>query len=174
MMALWPGPRAATPAGGGYVGPMLITNHVLSGAAIGAVARCPAQAFALGAASHFALDSVPHWGRWRDRKQFMRVAVPDGLAGLAIMTTVTASAPAGRRLTMLAAMAGAALPDIDKPFRIFLGFSPFPAAVDRFHRAIQRESQGRAPVEAAAALTFAGALIAARRNGPAAAPDRRS
>lgn len=143
---------------------MLITNHVLSGAAIGAVARGPAQAFALGVASHFALDAIPHWGDWRDRKQFMRVAVPDGLAGLAVMGTMTAAAPAGRRLTMLAGMAGAALPDIDKPCRIFLGFSPFPTAVDWFHGVIQRESRDRAPVEAVAGVTFTGTALAALRH----------
>lgn len=143
---------------------MLITNHVLSGAVIGAVARSPAQAFTLGVGSHFALDAVPHWGDWRDRKHFMHVAVRDGLAGLAVMGTMTAAAPAGRRLTMLAGMAGAALPDIDKPCRIFLGFSPFPPLVDWFHSAIQQESQDRAFVEAAAGVTFTGALIAALRH----------
>jgi hypothetical protein len=144
---------------------MLITNHVLSGAAIGAVARGPAQAFALGVASHFALDAVPHWGDWRDRKHFMHVAVRDGLAGLAVMGTLTAAAPAGRRLTMLAGMAGAALPDMDKPCRIFLGFSPFPRPVDWFHGAIQRESRDRAPVEVAAGVTFTGAALAGLCRG---------
>lgn len=143
---------------------MLITNHVLSGAAIGAVARSPTQAFALGVASHFAVDSVPHWGNWRDRKHFMRVAVRDGLTGLAVMGTLTAAAPGGRRLMVLAGMAGAALPDIDKPCRIFLGFSPFPPLVDRFHRVIQRESRDRAPVEAVAATAFAGAALTALRR----------
>jgi hypothetical protein len=143
---------------------MLITNHVLSGAAIGAVARGPGQAFALGVASHFALDAVPHWGNWRDRKHFMRVAVRDGLSGLAIMGTMTAAAPAGRRLTMLAGMAGAALPDLDKPCRIFLGFSPFPPPVDWLHGVIQRESQDRVPVEVAAGVTFTGVALTALRR----------
>ena len=44
---------------------MLLTNHVLSGALIGALVRRPAPAFALGVASHFALDTVPHWGPFR-------------------------------------------------------------------------------------------------------------
>ncbi len=43
---------------------MLLTNHVLSGALIGALARRPLPAFALGVASHFVLDAVPHWGEW--------------------------------------------------------------------------------------------------------------
>ena len=44
---------------------MLVTNHVLSGAAIGAAVRRPVPAFLLGVASHFALDAAPHWGRSR-------------------------------------------------------------------------------------------------------------
>ena len=43
---------------------MLLTNHVLSGALIGALARRPLPAFAAGVASHFVLDAVPHWGEW--------------------------------------------------------------------------------------------------------------
>ena len=35
---------------------MLLTNHVLSGALIGALARRPLTAFAAGVASHFALE----------------------------------------------------------------------------------------------------------------------
>jgi hypothetical protein len=139
---------------------MLVTNHVLSGAVIGASARGPGQAFALGVASHFALDAVPHWGDWRDRRHFLRVAVRDGLTGLAVMGTVTAMAPAGRRLAMLAGMTGAALPDIDKPWRLVFGRSPWPGFVNRFHQGIQRESLSRSPVEVAAATVFGVALLA--------------
>ena len=138
---------------------MLVTNHVLSGALIGATARGPGQAFALGVASHFALDAVPHWGNWRDRQHFLHVAVRDGLAGLAVMGAITAMAPPGRRVTVLAGMAGAALPDIDKPCKIVFGRSPWPRFVDRFHSGIQRESLDRAPVEAAAATVFGGAAL---------------
>jgi hypothetical protein len=148
----------------GYLMAMLVTNHVLAGAVIGTVARGPAQAFALGVASHFALDAVPHWGDWRDRDHFMHVAVRDGLAGLAVMAAATAAAPAGRRLTTLAGMAGAAFPDIDKPTRVYLGFSPFPGPVNRFHSAIQRESLSRAPVEVVAGAAFVVVGLFARRK----------
>src|SRR5208282_2020929 len=95
----------------------------------GAATERPAVAFALGVASHFALDAVPHWGDWGDDKSvFMRVAVRDGLTGLAIMGVLTA---------------------LDKPSRIYFGFSPFPRAVDDFHSGIQRESRRRFPVEVA-------------------------
>jgi len=141
-----------------------VTNHVLSGALIGGVVRRPVPAFVLGVASHFALDAVPHWGKWGSRRRFLRVAVPDGLAGLAAIGAFAAAAPPDRRLPVVAAMVGAALPDIDKPSRIFFGRSPFPRAVDKFHMAIQREAPGRAHYEfAAAALLAAAARTALRR-----------
>ena len=138
---------------------MLITNHVLSGALIGAVTRRPAAAFALGAASHFALDAVPHWGDWGDDMDlFMRVAVRDGLTGLTVMGALTALAPPSARAAVLAGMAGAALPDLDKPSRIFFGRSPFPRVVDEFHAGIQRESRRRFPVEVTAGAGFVALL----------------
>jgi hypothetical protein len=140
---------------------MLVTNHVLSGALIGAVARRPAGAFALGVASHFALDAVPHWGEWSGgRSHFLRVAVADGLTGLAVIGVLAAAAPPERRVAVLAGMAGAALPDIDKPWRLWFGRSPFPHAVDRFHSAIQREAPHYARRELAVAAALGTATLA--------------
>jgi hypothetical protein len=133
---------------------MLVTNHVLSGAVIGATTRRIVPAFLLGIASHFVLDAVPHWGNWDGSPSFMQVAVPDGLAGLAVMGAMTAVAPRGRRAAVLAGMAGAALPDLDKPSRVFFGRSPFPRAVDRLHRVIQDEAPHRLKYELAAAAAF--------------------
>ena len=148
---------------------VLLTNHVLSGALIGALTRRPAAAFAIGAASHFALDAVPHWGDWASPRHFLRVAVPDGLISLAAMGAIAALTPAERRPAVVAGMAGAALPDIEKPTTLWLGWSPFPAAVDRFHVRIQREAGGRAHIEVlAAGALAAGALLALRRRRPAA------
>jgi hypothetical protein len=142
---------------------MLLTNHILSGALIGAVVRRPLPAFLAGVASHFVLDAVPHWGNWRDRRQFLQVAVPDGLTGLAIMSAVTAAAPPSRRIALAAGMAGAALPDIDKPSLLWFGVSPFPAAVGRFHSGIQDEALDRYGREACvAALLAATALLLLR------------
>ena len=143
---------------------MLLTNHVLSGALIGALARRPAPAFAVGVASHFVLDAIPHWGDWGSQRRFMRVAVPDGLVSLAVMGALTAASPPGRRAAVLAGMTGAALPDADKPTTVWFGWSPFPAAVDRFHARIQDESFHRAPVELAAAGLFAATALAAIRR----------
>ena len=128
---------------------VLVTNHVLSGALIsaaGPLSRRPVAAFAAGVLSHFALDVVPHWGD-DDREVFWRVAVRDGLTGLGAMTLMTALAPRERRLAVLAGMAGAAFPDLDKPSREFFGRSCFPRAVDDFHAAIQHESTRRMPQE---------------------------
>jgi hypothetical protein len=145
---------------------VLLTNHVLSGALVGAVARRPLAAFAAGVASHFVLDAVPHWGDWGSQRRFMRVAVPDGLLSLALIGAFAAAAPPGRRPAVVAGMAGAALPDIDKPTTLWFGWSPFPAAVDRFHTRIQREAFDRYPVELLAAAVFASAALIRLRKRP--------
>ena len=146
---------------GGHV---LLTNHVLSGALIGALARRPLPAFALGVASHFVVDAVPHWGDWGSQRRFLRVAVPDGLISLAVMGAIAATSPPDRRLTVLAGMTGAALPDLDKPSNLWFGRSPFPAAVDRFHWGIQREASHRVWVELLAAAAFGSAALVALRR----------
>jgi hypothetical protein len=136
---------------------VLVTNHVLSGALIGAVVRRPLPAFAIGVASHFVLDALPHWGDWRNKQHFLRVAVPDGLAGLAAIGTLAAAARPERRLAVVAGMAGAALPDIDKPAEMWFGRSPWPGVVNRFHAGIQDEAQDRFGSE----MTTIGALALA-------------
>lgn len=141
---------------------MLVTTHVLSGALIGAVTRKPLPALLLGVASHFVLDAAPHWGGWANPQQFLRVAVPDGLAGLAAIGIVTAATPPQHRLALLAGMAGAAAPDLDKPARLWFGRSPWPAAVNRFHAAIQHESPDRFRAEMIVMATLAAVLAAVR------------
>ena len=144
---------------------MLVTNHVLCGAVIGAASRRrPVSAFALGVLSHFVLDAVPHWGRWPEPPSFMQVAVSDGLTGLAAMGAMTALAPRDARLAVLAGMAGAALPDLNKPSVVFFGRSPFPAAIDRFHRRIQDEAPHRFKYELAAAAAFSAAAVGLLRG----------
>jgi hypothetical protein len=141
-----------------YVKGMLVTNHVLSGAVIGAAVRRPVPAFILGVASHFVLDATPHWGKFGAK--LMRVAVPDGLTGLAMMGAMAAVAPPDRRAAVLAGMVGAALPDLDKPSMVAFGRTPFPRVVDDFHKAIQREEPRRAHYEVVAALLFASIALA--------------
>ena len=149
---------------------MLVTNHVLSGAVIGAASRRPVPAFALAVASHFALDATPHWGKFGRGRRYLRVAVSDGLVGLAVMGAMAVVAPRGRRAAVLAGMAGAALPDLNKPSKVFFGRSPFPRAVDRLHGAIQDEAPHRFKYEVAAAAAFCAAAVALLR--PQAAGSR--
>ena len=148
--------------------PVLVTNHVLAGAAIGAVVKRPLPALALGVASHIAMDRIPHWGLSHEDRQgdpmkspkFLRIAYRDGFAGLAAMGAAFGLAR-GRRLPVLAGMVGAALLDVDKPSKHFVGFSPFPAAVDKFHADIQagREHDHKMGQELAVAAGLA-ALVA--------------
>lgn len=146
---------------------MLITNHVLAGAAIGALTRRPAVALALGVASHPAMDVIPHWGlpdhlTGADRDaHFLHVARRDGLTGLAAMGAAFLLAR-GRRRPVLAGMVGAALLDLEKPARHFFGVSPFPAAVDRFHAGIQtgREHGHKMGQEVAVAAGLAVVVVA--------------
>ena len=75
---------------------MLITNHVLSGAVLGAVAPDVAQAATLGFLSHFVLDGLPHFGV--DDEHLLKVAIPDGLLGLAAIAGIARATPTDRRL----------------------------------------------------------------------------
>jgi hypothetical protein len=148
--------------------PVLVTNHVLAGAAIGALVKRPLPALALGVVSHLAMDAIPHWGLAHEDRQgdpiknpeFLRVAYRDGLAGLAAMGAAFGLAR-GRRVPVLAGMVGAALLDLDKPGKHFIGMSPFPRAIDKFHADIQegREHAHRMGQELAVAAGLA-ALVA--------------
>jgi hypothetical protein len=154
---------------------MLVTNHVLSGAAIGAAVRRPVPALAIGVASHFALDALPHWGDWDSKRHFMRVAVADGLSGLAAMAVVTRAVmrtPAAGRGTLVASvvlgMAGAALPDLDKPAYILFRRRLWPDAVNRFHSRIQDEAPNRFvshELVAATGFALSAAALIKRRAG---------
>jgi hypothetical protein len=124
-------------------GGMLVTNHVLSGALVGAAVRNPWVAFPLGVVSHLALDATPHWGSWDSDEHFLRICVTDGLSGLAAMGVATALAEPADRAAVLAGMVGAALPDLDKPSRLFFKRSPFPKRFDDFHGWIQDEAPHR-------------------------------
>src|ERR1700722_14007216 len=133
---------------------MFITNHVLAGAILGLAApRRPAKVAVAAAGSHFVLDAVPHWGI-DDTAKFRKVAIVDGLVGLATMRAVMGAVPRGTPVAVFAGMLGAAFPDADKPALMFFGRSPFPAPVDRFHVAIQRESSNGIRTEIRAAIAM--------------------
>jgi hypothetical protein len=120
-------------------------------------------------ASHFALDALPHWGRWGDEQAFFRVAVADGLTGLAAMAALTRLA-ANRgsphlAASVLAGMVGAALPDLDKPAQLLLGHKLWPTPVNKFHQIIQNEAPHRfLSHEAVGAAAFALTAIALIRR----------
>ncbi|MGA2838279.1 MAG: hypothetical protein ABSF84_16965 [Acidimicrobiales bacterium] len=125
---------------------MFVTNHVLSGVLIGQiVADRPVAAFAAGVASHLVLDAMPHWGCDNltpdGYRRFIAAAQVDGVLGLGVVGLATVVSGRRSRAATLAAMAGAALLDLDKPAMYFLRIEPFPEFVNRLHRRIQNESE---------------------------------
>ena len=143
---------------------MLLTNHVLSGALIGARARGPGRPSRPGW-RHTSCSTRSRTGAsGAAKRRFLRVAVADGLVSLAVAGALAAASPPARRAAVLAGMAGAALPDLDKPTKLWFGWSPFPRTVDRFHNRIQREAWRRGYVEVLAAAALAPAALIALRG----------
>jgi len=136
---------------------MFATSHVLAGGILGGLLapRRPALAFAIGIASHAAMDITPHWGKVTN-EEFMAAAKRDGVlltgAGLALAALAGRSAPG-----VTAGAFGALLPDLNKPCQYFFGQSPFPDVVDRFHGRIQCEqpTKRRLRIELAAGVGLA-------------------
>lgn len=136
---------------------MIISSHVPAGAVVGIAARRPLAALLAGFVSHLVMDALPHWGTGPGTEpEWMPIARKDGVAGLAAIALLAASAPREQRLAVLAGITGACLPDTDKIGRYFVGRSPWPSRFDRFHEAIQNEARHRLPreVATAAALTI--------------------
>ncbi|MBL7502776.1 hypothetical protein I6A84_28455 [Frankia sp. CNm7] len=143
---------------------MIISSHVGAGALVGMATRRPEVALVAGFLSHLAMDALPHWGTGPNTEpEWLPIAKKDGVAGLAAMALLTASAPATARLAVLAGMTGACLPDTDKIGRFFVGRSPWPARFDRFHEAIQNEARHRLPREVATAAALTAVSLAALR-----------
>jgi hypothetical protein len=155
---------------------VFVTNHALSGALVGRLLpRRPATAFVVGLGSHLILDALPHWGcdvnRPGGNERFLAAAKRDGVLGLAAMAVATLAVERPARVATLAAMTGAVLLDIDKPFLYFFGLNPFPASVRRLHSRIQRESPEGMPNELRFGFAFAAAdvlaALTAHRRGTA-------
>ncbi len=147
---------------------MFITNHVLAGTIAGtALRRRPVLAFAVGFATHVAMDMTPHWGNpTLGRDGFYAVAKRDGILGLGVLALVTASG-VPPRTALLAGIAGAAVLDSDKPAEFLFGFNPFPRWLNQFHKNIQRESPEGMRTEVAAGVglaAIAAAVLVRRRR----------
>jgi hypothetical protein len=152
--------------------PVFVTNHALSGLVIGrALEGRPVAAFVAGAGSHLVVDMIPHWGCDKDAEgsaeRFLRAARRDGLLGLAVMAAGALAVDRKARPAVMAAMVGAVLLDIDKPFGHFLGINPFPRPVQRLHSWAQNESESGMANEAVFGVVFAAidAVVAARSRG---------
>jgi hypothetical protein len=138
---------------------VLVTNHALAGAAIGALVRRPVPAFVIGIASHVLMDMTLHFGEPdMDEDEFLRLARIDGSIGLGVTAAVAAAAPPSVRRSALMGLAGACLVDLDKPGRHFFGRSPFPPAVDKFHDHIQNEAPRGRWTEAATTAALVAAV----------------
>jgi hypothetical protein len=127
-----------------HSGTVFVTNHVLSGVIIGQVLRGrPVAAFVVGVGSHLLLDACPHWGCATETPEgaarFLQVARRDGLLGLGTMAVAAVAVDQKSRMSTIAAMAGAALLDMDKPVLQFTGRRAFPEVVNRIHKVVQNE-----------------------------------
>jgi hypothetical protein len=144
---------------------VLITTHVLSGALLGRAVGRPLPALVLGTASHLALDRLPHWGRgqgWPPADlddDEMRVAVVDGLVGLALIAVVLFVAAPRIRPAVLAGIVGACAPDLDKPARRWLGASPWPSRFDRMHAELQVDVESPGLLSQDVAIAATGATV---------------
>lgn len=146
---------------------MLVTSHVLAGRLIGRVLhRHPLAGFAVGVVSHLAMDACPHWGTEKDApgsyEEFLRVARIDGVAGLAAVAASVASARPDARRGVVAAVAGAALLDLDKPCMHFFHVNPFPQWCQWIHKQVQREAPHRLGYEMLVALGLAATMLLER------------
>jgi len=89
------------------------------------------------------------------RQLFLRNAKRDGLFGLLTMVCAAGAVDPQARAATIAAMAGAALLDADKPAVHYFGRNPFPRAVRRIHARAQNESSQGMPNEIAFGLLCA-------------------
>ena len=100
---------------------MFLTVHVAAGMAVATAAtHNPAAAFALGAASHFLIDIIPHGDEFIGEKQgtlfekaffFSKFVAADLAAGFFLFMALVWAFPQSDILLLVAAGVGAALPD---------------------------------------------------------------
>jgi hypothetical protein len=146
---------------------VFVTTHAAVGALLArAVPARGLLPLALGGVlSHYACDTIPHWGAGPDvtlrDKRFLAVAAPDGIAMLALMTALARGPWTRSRVAVLVTAAAAVAPDLDKPIELVFRREPFPSWLNEFHSRIQKESPGylRRDVAVAAGLAMLARLV---------------
>lgn len=93
---------------------MIITPHMLAGAALGHHSPGIVTAFGLGLISHFVLDNIPHWDYLSEIKlnntdHLVKIAI-DLVIACSLTIILVFSLP--NKIIIFAAVAGALLPDI--------------------------------------------------------------
>lgn len=120
---------------------MFLSNHVITGAVIALGVKDPVAAAPLAFASHFALDSVPHFGfkgaSFKTPKGFALGAV-DGAVSLAVYLYLISNYPQHFWLITVG-MFFAALPDLFYIPEILFNKRFDPKAMRSFHHKIQIE-----------------------------------
>lgn len=100
---------------------MTLTTHAAIGAAIGSAVGNPVIGFALGAASHFLVDMIPHGDNqladlFRIHKKRRKLAVAyvmvDGVIAMYMVMAVFLVRTDGTHLAFAAAISGSILPDL--------------------------------------------------------------
>ncbi|MBP9827647.1 hypothetical protein KBC55_00650 [Patescibacteria group bacterium] len=120
---------------------MTLTTHAAIGIAIGSVIGQPALGFALGAASHFLVDMIPHGDNYladgykskQKTKMALAYVSTDAALAILVLLAVFATRPEGGtpNIAFAATVAGSVLPDlivglselVSKEYRFFRAFN---------------------------------------------------
>ena len=155
---------------------MIMSTHAVVGAALASlIPSHPVAAFVVGFASHFAIDSIPHWdyplrsislgpgarnnvrlsaARLRD----LAVIGFDGFAGLILATAIFGTE--ANLVAVLAGAVGAMLPDPLKFADTLYRCEPL-TTIDRFHTWIHSNRKLDWPLGVSSQIAFASAMIGA-------------
>lgn len=140
---------------------MLLTNHVMTGAAIGLATANPLLAAPAAFVSHFVLDSTPHFGakgaNFKKPKWFM-LAATDSVISLGVYWYLVSAYPQHFWL-ITTGMFFAALPDLFYVPEVFWGKRYDPPAMRAFHHKIQIELPRGIMIEFIWAYVIISALI---------------
>lgn len=124
---------------------MLVSPHAATGAAIGALFPQATAAVPLSVASHYLLDTVPHWQETLPpytptRATWVRIPLDLGLA-LGLAAWIARSNPTRTKSVLLGAL-GAVAPDFDSAIVIIprLRGTGIVTAYLRWHTSLQRET----------------------------------